>query len=81
MSWYTKCMAIKQQRAFRLPEDVNEVLAKVKNSTQYVVDAIREKAERERQAEIEASLACLAEEDEDFSNLATSQAKVIKRGD
>jgi hypothetical protein len=74
-------MAIKQQRAFRLPEDVNEVLSKVKNSTQYVVDAIREKAERERQAEIEASLACLANDSEDFSELSASQAKVISRGD
>jgi len=74
-------MAIKQQRAFRLPEDVNEVLSKVKNSTQYVVDAIREKAERERQAEIAASLACLADDDAEFADLAASQAKVIASGD
>ena len=74
-------MAIKQQRAFRLPEDVNEVLSKVKNSTQYVVDAIREKAERERQAEIEASLASLADDGEDFPELVAAQSKVIARGD
>jgi hypothetical protein len=67
------------QKAFRLPPDVIEAIKKHPKATEYVVEAIREKAERERKQAIEASLQCLAFEGEenDISDFQDAQKRVM----
>ena len=71
------------QKAFRLPNDVVTILNLQPTATEYVVQAIREKASRDRDREIESSLQCLAFDDEanDISDLKQAQEKVIAVGD
>ncbi|HSI73412.1 MAG TPA: hypothetical protein VK934_09560 [Fimbriimonas sp.] len=67
------------QKGFRLPRDVVELLAQKPNATEYLIRAVREKAQREREEEIAASLTCLAFDSEanDVTDLSGAQAKVI----
>jgi hypothetical protein len=76
-------MAIKIAKAFRLPQDVVRVLDAQPKATEYVVEAIREKAEREQQQAIEASLQCLAFEGEenDISDFQDAQKRVMDLDD
>jgi hypothetical protein len=76
-------MAIKIAKAFRLPQDVVRVLDAQPKATEYVVEAIREKAKREREHAIEASLLCLAfdGEENDISDFKVAQAKVMDLDD
>ncbi len=67
------------QKGFRLPKDVVELLSVMPNATEYVVNAVREKAARDREQEIAAGLECLAWNDEanDISDLRAAQARVM----
>ena len=71
------------QKAFRLPEDVIGVLKEHSNATEYVVAAIREKAQRDKRRAAEESLACLGEDPEDnnISDFAEAQREVMRRVD
>ena len=72
-------MATKIAKAFRLPLDVVKVLEAQPKATEYLVEAIREKTEREHQQAIEVSLLSLAfdGEENDISDFKTAQAKVM----
>jgi len=72
-------MANTIQKAFRLPLDVVEVLDAQPNATEFVTFAIREKVKADREQAIEASLQCLAFDDQanDISDFRPAQAKVI----
>ncbi|MEZ0324789.1 MAG: hypothetical protein ACAH95_02695 [Fimbriimonas sp.] len=76
-------MATTTQRGFRLPHDVADLLQQKPNATEYVIEAVREKAQREREAQIAEGLACLAWDDEanDISDLKDAQARALTLGD
>jgi hypothetical protein len=76
-------MAITIQRGFRLPKDIADLLQQKPNATEYVIEAVREKAQREREAEIAAGLASLAWDDEanDISDFKDAQARTMNLGD
>lgn len=52
-----------------------------KSVTQFVREAVAEKLERARDAEIEEGLLTLIEDDEDMSALQASQRKAIENAD
>lgn len=76
-------MATSKQLSVRMPCELVEWLSERGKSARYIVEAVREKVARDEEAEIAASLRCLANHDEasDISDLAEGQAKVIARGD
>ena len=71
------------QKAFRLPDDVIDVLREHSNATAYVIAAVREKAKRDKRAAEEATLERLGEhpEDNDIEYFQRAQAEAILNGD
>lgn len=67
------------QRAFRLPSDVINVLESKANATEYLVQAIREKAEREEIERFRASARRIASQTEnlDVEFALAAQAEVV----
>jgi hypothetical protein len=78
-------MAVTKQITVRMPLDLLKQLAALPkgNSAPYIVEAVRERLERDRQAQIEAGLKCLAFDDEanDISAFEEAQAGVMARVD
>ncbi len=74
-----------KQVSLRLPLDIAEAIQRREHgtATDYVVQAVREKLQRDREAEIARGLSCLAwdEEANDVSDFAPAQDKVILLGD
>ncbi|HVL39015.1 MAG TPA: hypothetical protein VM328_06450 [Fimbriimonadaceae bacterium] len=74
-----------RQYPIRFPADVAEQVErrKQRSVSEYVVEAVREKLERDRDAEIVAGLACLADDAEanDIGDFEEAQAEVFGRGD
>lgn len=67
-----------------MPADLVESINSMgKKSASYIIEAVRDKLERDRQAEIAEGLKCLADdfESDDLSALTAAQAKVIARVD
>ena len=85
LSWYNLFMAGTKQITLRVPTDVLDQLRKMPRgrSAPYIVEAVRERLERDRQARIEEGLKCLAYDDEanDISAFADAQAEVMNRVD
>lgn len=76
-------MAGTVQKAFRLPEDVAQVLEGQPNATNYVVAAIREKTQRDEEERFRASARRIAslpaeERNVDFALDAQSEAALEK---
>jgi hypothetical protein len=76
-------MSNTKQLSVRMPVDIVRQLLVKGKSSRFIVDAVREKLERDAELELEAGLACLADDPEanDISDLGPAQAKVIARGD
>jgi hypothetical protein len=78
-------MAGTKQITLRMPIDLLGQLSAMPRGkgASYIVDAVRERLERDRQAQIEAGLQCLAYDDElnDISAFAEAQAEVMARVD
>jgi hypothetical protein len=81
--WYTDCMAVSKQFSIRMPVDIARKLEERGKVTPFIISAVREKLERERQQEIREQLKCLAHDAEanDISDIAPAQKRVIARGD
>lgn len=79
---YTIRMAMTQQLTVRMPVDVLRKLKAKGKTAPYIIEAVKEKMARDEEAEIEASLLCLADDDEnDISDLKSPQAKALNRED
>jgi hypothetical protein len=76
-------MQATKQLTVRMPRDLAKKIEDQGAAAPFIIDAVREKLERQREAEIETSLACLANDPEanDISDWAPFQAKVIERVD
>lgn len=78
-------MAATKQITVRMPTDVLEQLRVMPKGSgaSYVVEAVRERLERDKQARIDAGLRCLAYDDEanDISSFEEAQAEVMARVD
>lgn len=71
-------MAMTQQLTVRMPVDVLRKLKEKGKTAPYIVEAVKEKMARDEAAEIEASLLCLADDDEnDISDFKSAQAKAL----
>lgn len=72
-----------KQLTVRMPEDLVERIPRHGKAATFIIDAVREKLERIRQEEIEASLQCLGEdlEENDISMWKPFQKKVWDRID
>jgi hypothetical protein len=79
------CMAATKQITLRMPIDVLDKLSLLANgkNTPYIVEAVRERLERDRQIQIAESFKCLAYDDEanDISDFKEAQAEVMSRVD
>ncbi len=69
------------QKSFRLPADLVQILDATKNSTSFVIEAIREKVTRDREAAIAESLQCLGDDDGLVEEFRDSQSKVWSDAD
>lgn len=67
----------------RMPLELLSVLRARGETSSYVINAVRERLERERLEEIAKGLACLADDSEanDISDFAPLQSKVMRRVD
>jgi hypothetical protein len=83
--WYGSGMAGTKQITIRMPLDVLGQLGAMPHgkSAPYIVEAVRERLERDRQAQIEAGFACLAHDDEanDISPFVEARDEVMARLD
>ena len=81
--WYNPRMAAKKQITVRMPVELVSDMESRGGTTVYIIEAVREKLARDKQAEIAAGLRCLADnpDEEDFSALIAAQAKVMARVD
>ncbi|HSI73984.1 MAG TPA: hypothetical protein VK934_12475 [Fimbriimonas sp.] len=76
-------MAATVQKAFRLPADVAARLDEKVNATEYVVQALREKLQREEEERFRASarrIAQLSAEERDVEFAHRPQAEVVIEG-
>jgi hypothetical protein len=78
-------MAGTKQITVRMPIDLLERLGHMPKgkSAPYIIEAVRERLDRERESEIEAGLQCLAFDDEanDLTPFAEAQSEVMSRVD
>lgn len=76
-------MAQTKQLSLRIPMDLLSELRGKGRVTGYIIDAVREKIARDRAAEIDKSLQCLADDPEanDLSFFAPGQDEVMNRVD
>jgi hypothetical protein len=77
-------MANTKQISVRMPIDMVDSISRLgAKSAAYVLEAVRDKLQRDKEAEIAEGLKCLADDSDadDFSALAAAQAKVIARVD
>jgi hypothetical protein len=73
-------MANTTQKAFRLPADVVEALATKSNSTEYVVEALREKFLRDEEERFRKSARRIAQssvEERDVEFAIAAQAEIL----
>jgi hypothetical protein len=72
-----------KQITVRMPVDVLDQLGSIPKgkSASYIVEAVRERLQKDKQARIEAGLRCLANDDEanDISAFQEAQAEVMAR--
>ena len=76
-------MSETKQLSVRMPLDLVQRLTAKGKTSPYIVEAVREKIERDEKMKVEASLLCLANDDDanDISDFAAAQARVMARGD
>ena len=75
-------MSLSKQLSIRMPVDLVKRLESHGAAAPYVIEAVREKLDKDDEARIEASLACLANDVEanDISDWGPMQQEVMKRG-
>jgi hypothetical protein len=76
-------VAASKQFSVRFPAELANKLTKRGKAAPFIVEAVREKLDREERERIEASLLCLANDPEanDISDFAEAQRRVMARGD
>lgn len=76
-------MAVTTQITVRMPVELALGIKRHGNGAAYIIEAVRDKLQRDEQAEIEAGLRCLAFDAEanDISDFDDAQKRVIARGD
>jgi hypothetical protein len=77
-------MALSRQISVRIPAELIErIKSRGEGSSRFIIEAVRDKLNREDEAEITASMRCLAYDDEanDISDFAVAQDRTIARGD
>jgi hypothetical protein len=76
-------MSKSKQITVRMPLELAMAVRERGNTAAYIVEAVRDKLARDRQASIAESLKCLGDDPEsgDISDFSQAQATVISRGD